>query len=43
MSTGVFPNEPKTAIVKPLFKKSDPCDSSNYRPIALFYPYTQKY
>lgn len=35
MSSGVFPDELKTAIVKPLFKKNDKHDPGNYRPIAL--------
>lgn len=32
---GVFPDQLKTAVIKPLFKKGDKSDISNYRPIAL--------
>jgi len=35
LSTGVFPERLKFAEVKPLFKKGDPTDCSNYRPISL--------
>jgi hypothetical protein len=35
MITGEFPKELKTAIVKPLFKRNDKLDPSNYRPISL--------
>ena len=30
---GVFPDQLKLAHVKPLYKKSDPEDKTNYRPI----------
>lgn len=32
---GYFPDELKTAVVVPIFKKDDPCNIKNYRPIAL--------
>jgi hypothetical protein len=35
LSTGVFPERLKFPEVKPLFKKGDPTDCSNYRPISL--------
>lgn len=35
MSSGEFPLDLKTAIVKPLFKKNDKTIPGNYRPIAL--------
>ena len=37
-TTGDFPNLYKTAKVTPLFKKGDPLDCSNYRPLPL--PFT---
>ncbi len=36
--TGVFPQVWKHALVITLFKKGDPNDVSNYRPISLSYP-----
>lgn len=35
LEQGIFPNKLKYAEVKPLFKKGDPNEFSNYRPIAL--------
>jgi len=35
LSTGVFPERLKFTEVKPLFKKGDPTDCLNYRPISL--------
>lgn len=32
---GVFPNNLKKSLVKPIFKKNDPMDINNYRPITL--------
>lgn len=32
---GIFPQQLKTAVIKPLFKKGDKSDINNYRPIAL--------
>jgi exonuclease III len=34
-SQSYFPQELKMAKIKPLFKKGDPCDPGNYRPIAI--------
>ena len=34
-SEGVFPSVLKTATVTPIFKKGDPLDRSNYRPISV--------
>ena len=33
--TGIFPNSLKTALVIPIFKKGDPNNPDNYRPISL--------
>ena len=35
ITNGVFPDELKLAEVIPLFKKADPFDKSNYRPVSL--------
>ena len=35
MLTGKLPQDWATAIVFPIFTKSDPCLSSNYKPISL--------
>jgi len=35
LSTGVFPDRLKYAIVKPIFKKGNKQEISNYRPISL--------
>ena len=35
IKNGVFPDELKLAAVIPLFKKADPFDKSNYRPVSL--------
>jgi len=35
LSMGVFPERLKFTEVKPLFKKGEPTDCSNYRPISL--------
>jgi len=35
LSTGIFTERLKFAEVKPLFKKGDPTDCSNYRPVSL--------
>ena len=35
MSTGTFPHELKIVDIVPVFKKEDPKDKTNYRPISL--------
>jgi hypothetical protein len=35
LSSGIFPDRLKYAMVKPLFKKGDRANISNYRPISL--------
>ena len=35
ISTGIFPDELKVADIVPVFKKEDPNDKTNYRPISL--------
>ena len=35
LSSGIFPDHMKYAVVKPLFKKSDNSEVSNYRPISF--------
>ena len=35
LSTGIFPDRLKFSEVKPLFKKGDKSEFSNYRPISL--------
>jgi len=36
LSNGVFPDRLKYAVVKPIFKKGNKQEISNYRPISLF-------
>jgi ribosomal protein S17 len=33
--TGVFPDRLKYAVIKPLYKKGDKVDITNYRPISM--------
>ena len=40
-TSGIFPECFKHATVIPIFKKGDPCELSNHRPIALL-PYISK-
>jgi len=35
LSTGIFPDRLKYAVVKPIFKNGGKSDVSNYRPISL--------
>jgi len=35
LSSGIFPTRLKFAEVKPIFKKGDKNDTSNYRPVSL--------
>jgi hypothetical protein len=35
ISTGIFPERLKYSIIKPLFKKGDKMDPSNYRSISM--------
>ena len=41
LSTGVFPNPLKIAVVKPIFKSGDCHSLSNYRPISVL-PFISK-
>ena len=41
MKWGVFPNDLKKTVVKPLFKKGDKRKPENYRPIALTSPFSK--
>lgn len=43
ISTGIFPQDLKLSIIKPLFKKDCKQSMVNYRPIALYYQYFQKF
>ena len=33
--TGIFPSSLKLAKITPIFKKDDPPDKSNYRPVSI--------
>ena len=33
--TGIFPSSLKLANITPIFKKNDPLDKSNYRPVSI--------
>jgi len=35
ISTGIFPDRLKYSIIKPMYKKGDKSDPSNYRPISM--------
>jgi hypothetical protein len=35
LQTGVFPDRLKYVIVRPIFKKGDKHETSNYRPVSL--------
>ena len=35
LTTGVYPQQWKTVLIKPCYKKGDPLDPGNYRPISL--------
>ena len=35
LRTGVFPNSLKIAEIIPIYKKGDPCESTNYCPISI--------
>jgi hypothetical protein len=35
VSTGIFPERLKYSIIKPLYKKGDKTDTSNYRPTSM--------
>jgi hypothetical protein len=41
LSTGTFPTRMKYSIVKPLFKKGDKSNISNYRPISLLISFSK--
>jgi len=38
---GVFPDRPKYATVRPLFKKGNKDDINNYRPISILTPFSK--
>ena len=40
--TGIFPDELKIAIVVPIFKSGDELILSNYRPVSVCYPFSQR-
>ena len=42
MKTGIFPNKLKLAQVIPIYKKDDPTQVTNYRPISLLLPVLSK-
>jgi hypothetical protein len=41
LSTGIFPERLKFLEVKPLYKKGDKTEFSNYRPISLLTPFSK--